>query len=584
VRLGPGDITGFQSGLVTGVSTPVHDRPAVVVTPFTFAARASAPPVQLSDTGETDLERIVEAANVAATRLALPEPRSPWPAPLPDTVTLDELAAFETPDLCDGDLWSAPLGLLDDPSTQTQRTYSWRAADGNLLVYGVAGSGTSTALVSLALSLGRRYSPEQLHLYALDFGTQALAPLAALPHMGSVLQPAERERHERLVRMLRDEVTRRQHLFRAAEVSRVRDYVDAHPLPAVVLLVDNWSAFTAAFDDVPGMAVRDDLTRVIADGAGLGVYVVATADRPMAIPAAVSTLVPEKLALRLSDRHDFGYFGISAKDVPQLPTGRALHAGSRLEVQLAIPGAPVAELVAALVDRWGAAPSRALPTPVGVLPEEVALDEVAAGAVLDGDDWWLPVGVGADSLTAVGLRLSEGEHVLYAGASRSGRSTLLVTTLTVVARHRPDIATTVVALRRSPLRDLCDVHTLVTSHDGLAAALDELCAAYGPRLLVIDDADTVDDPEGRLAALARERQPGLRIVAAGRADTLRTTYGHWTAELRRSRQGVVLKPRTDADGELWSTPLPRYGPSRFSPGRGYLVADGEVELVQVAQP
>jgi hypothetical protein len=61
-------------------------------------------------------------------------------------------------------------------------------------------------------------------------------------------------------------------------------------------------------------------------------------------------------------------------------------------------------------------------------------------------------------------------------------------------------------------------------------------------------------------------------------------YGHWTQELRRGRQGIALHPRADVDGELWYTSLPRHGPPVLVPGRGYLITDGGVELIQVAQP
>ncbi len=45
------------------------------------------------------------------------------------------------------------VALADDPRRQTQYPVGWDLAEGNLLLYGVPGSGTTTALASLALSL-----------------------------------------------------------------------------------------------------------------------------------------------------------------------------------------------------------------------------------------------------------------------------------------------------------------------------------------------------------------------------------------------------------------------------------------------
>ena len=101
-------------------------------------------------------------------------------------------------------------------------------------------------------------------------------------------------------------------------------------------------------------------------------------------------------------------------------------------------------------------------------------------------------------------------------------------------------------------------------------------------LVLVDDADLVDDPSNALGTLATSARSGLHLVAAGRADRLRATYGHWTTNLRSSGVGLVLRPDLDRDGDLWGIRLPRDVESRRGDGRGLLVADGEVELVQVA--
>src|SRR5439155_631833 len=80
---------------------------------------------------------------------------------------------------------AVPVGLADDPDRQRQIPFFFDPAAGNLLLYGVSGAGTTTALATLALVLAEAHPVERLHLYVLDFGTQALAPLADLPHVGA---------------------------------------------------------------------------------------------------------------------------------------------------------------------------------------------------------------------------------------------------------------------------------------------------------------------------------------------------------------------------------------------------------------
>jgi DNA segregation ATPase FtsK/SpoIIIE, S-DNA-T family len=73
------------------------------------------------------------------------------------------------------------------------------------------------------------------------------------------------------------------------------------------------------------------------------------------------------------------------------------------------------------------------------------------------------------------------------------------------------------------------------------------------------------------------------VVAAGRSDALRSAYGHWTRDVRRSRLGLALCPEPE-DGELLGATFPRRDRPAPSPGRGYLVVDGLAEVLQVARP
>ena len=99
-------------------------------------------------------------------------------------------------------------------------------------------------------------------------------------------------------------------------------------------------------------------------------------------------------------------------------------------------------------------------------------------------------------------------------------------------------------------------------------------------MLVVDDADRVDDP--RLGALAQEHRRGLLIAAAGRPDALRPLYGHWTTVVRRSRLGVLLAGCADIDGDLLGELLPRRLPIPARPGLAWLVDAGGRRLVQLA--
>ncbi len=103
-------------------------------------------------------------------------------------------------------------------------------------------------------------------------------------------------------------------------------------------------------------------------------------------------------------------------------------------------------------------------------------------------------------------------------------------------------------------------------------------------LVVVDDADMFDDPDGRLVR-AMSAHPGLTVVAAGRPGPLRAAYGHWTQVVRRSRHGLLLDGVDALDADLLGAVIPRGRREPAAPGRGWLVVDGDAkEVVQISRP
>jgi len=118
-------------------------------------------------------------------------------------------------------------------------------------------------------------------------------------------------------------------------------------------------------------------------------------------------------------------------------------------------------------------------------------------------------------------------------------------------------------------------------HRSPAAIFDDI-PPCGRVLIAVDDAELVDDVGGALAALSASRRPGLMIVATGKPDSLRQSYGHWTGVIRRSRLGLVMAASSDLDGDLVGVVLPRHTPIPVRPGLAWLVSDGDAVLAQVA--
>ncbi|MBV9951357.1 MAG: FHA domain-containing protein [Acidimicrobiia bacterium] len=559
VRLGPGEVVAVQTALSTGVATALGHGP-VEVRPFRFGPQPPAVEAAAGSGTESDLQRLVDAAVEAHRRSGRPFPRRPWPDPLPSEVDLDALDA-----LAGATGPAVPFALADDPDAQTQYPVGWDPAGGNLLLAGIPGSGTTTACASVVLALAARASADDLHIHALDLGAGDLAPLAGLPHVGSVVTAAEPERQLRLVRWLR------------AELDRRRAGTDGAESPRVVLVLDGLAAFRAQWDDSLS-GVMEDLQRVFADGPDHGLHTVVAADRLGAVPAWLQSLVRQRWLFRTGDPIELSSVGLRTSDVPALGPGGAVLADGGLVVQVARPADGVTAAVARLAARHANEVARP-PVAIGVLPTEVDPQLIAAAARLDDDRWVLPVGISSATLGVAALTLHPGEHALVAGPSRSGRSTTLATIAGVARSAQPDVHIVAVTAGRSPLETSPDVDAVLRADD---PRISELAAASGPVLVLVDDADLVDDTAGALTALLTLRRAGLHVVAAGRNEALRAAYGHWTRPVRASRAAVLLQPDLDLDGDLAGTMLPRRSIVALTRGRGYVVCGGERDIVQIA--
>ncbi len=585
LRLGPGELIAFQTAIVS--TTGADEAAKITWHPFGFAAEQEAPigPSLPGDTdavcGPTDLERLVAATLDAAAECGIDPPRRPWPDPLPAMVTPEELDTSRNPDGVDTDRVdpddvgadgcgiAVAWGLVDEPERQRRRTAWWTPEDGSLLVYGSPGSGTTGLLATIATGLIDGTDASRVHLYVIDCDGGKLLRLDGFPHVGGVIGPGDRERQIRLLRMLTTEI----------DIRRTRR--GSHPeSPLVVVLIDDIGSFGEAFGELTDAAWRESMVRIVIDGPAVGVVSIVTARRPGAVPAVLAGTVARKLLFRLVDPVAAAGFGIR-RSLVDLPVGRAIDPASGSAIQVAHRN----------LDRWAAAhPLRTGshrtdargggPAPVDTLPEVVQSAEIAAAASIAGDTWFIPLGLGDTTRQVIGQHLGDGDHLLIAGEPRSGRSSLLASISAVMSECDPALDIRVVALRSSPLQDLPGVDHLVTDPGEVRDAVRAVLGVEGRRLVLIDDVDDIDECE-ELRHLVTARQPGLRVVGVGRRD-LKTRYRHWALDLCRSRRGVWLRPSPGSDTDLWSTPMPRRVSPGMPAGRGFLVAEGTVEVIQAA--
>ncbi len=576
VRLGPSELIPVQTALVSGI-TAGPAAAAVSTEPFVVTGDGERQNGSEADSSAaSDLQRLVVAATDAfAGAHTL---RRPWLPPLPGNVGLDELLAMGPPRALGGDTaWSSRSPSPTTPRLRPSIRSAGTSNAGNLLLYGIGGSGTTTALSTLALALAETSDPARLHMYVMDFGAGELGALSGLPHVGAVIGAAEHERQRRLLRRLRGELGVRRSMDPAARASA----------PRIVVLLDGYGGFASEHGDIGGDALREALARVWADGAELGIHVAIAADRLGAVPTALASLAQQRLAFQLADVADYAQFGLMRRAIPHFVPGRAVVGGSAQVIQVARgpEESSLAEDVAVRAERAGqvpgATPAEGGPPPVGVLPESVGIDALLGAGRAEREPLFIPFGIGDETLEPAGFELYEGDHAMIAGPARTGRTTALVVVAAVLSRLYPDIPLVGVATRRSALRECAALSKVVTAAEELGELVTELREAEQLHVLLVDDADVVDDPTRGLSDLFAAPRANLHAIIAGRTDALKT-LGHWSVGVRRARTGLLLQPDVQVDGPLLGVTLPRRPTPPVRAGCGYRVDPGGFELVQVA--
>ncbi|MDT9690561.1 FtsK/SpoIIIE domain-containing protein [Streptomyces sp. P9(2023)] len=608
VRSGAQSLVGVQSARIGG-RRPATGKlgPMASLIPLGWGSLSRPLPraAEADDDGTmvTDLAVLVDAIRAGSEKMGFPAPRSPWLPPLPAHVTVDELAAVAGEPPAHGDVEPIGYALTDLPAKQSRKPFALDLVEGeHTMLAGGARSGRSTALRTLGGALARATSPTDVHVYAIDCGSNALLPLVRLPHVGAVVNRDEPDRVRRLIERLLGEITRRQQLLAMQGASSATEQrASAAPedrLPWMVLLLDSWEGFVSTFENYDYGKLVEMIQRVFREGSAVGLKVVMTADRS-GLSGLVASAFADRLITRFADPNDYSMAGIQPREVPKnMPPGRALRITDtgidETQIALLDPDPAGQAQVRTLREigeeahaRHGRIPAGRRPMRVDALPSRITAREALA---LDPDfaapsSLWALLAVGGDELSPLGVDLEEsGPGFVIAGPPKSGRSTaLLCATESLLAAGTP---VALVTPRRSPLRDLegrpgvLGVLNAESREDDLAELLEK--AEGRAYVIVADDAELLYDTrldEALEAELRKGVDGGLGVLAAGTTDSLSSQYRGFVTAARKSRNGLLLAPQSSQDGELFGIRLPANiggGPT----GSGLLVAGGSFRPVQ----
>ncbi|GAB2026849.1 type VII secretion protein EssC [Lactovum odontotermitis] len=336
--------------------------------------------VQGHDTSDlpTQLEAVIEEVCRTFEETDLTLPAKPWLPNLEDKIVTPLVIQTEERNLC------IPLGLMDIPSQQVQKEYLFDLEkSSHTVIFSSPGYGKSTALQTLVMNLARQNTPEQVQFYLMDFGTNGLQPLKELPHVADITGVEETEKVDKLLAHLKGLISSRRQLFQLEAVSGFRQYEmkTGKTLPVIVSLLDGYDAVVE--DTSRRDKIDEVLNLVLREGAGLGIYLILSANRSGAILSRMAANIHTNIALTMLDDNEYrAIFNMKGLLTPQKPgRGQILTEDQLREIQIYLANDGKTELdytnrlideTKAMAEAW----TGDVPAPLPILPNPLTYSVV----------------------------------------------------------------------------------------------------------------------------------------------------------------------------------------------------------------
>ena len=262
------------------------------------------------------LKHIIDIANKVGKKA-----RRLWLENIPETILVDNLEK-QYSFVKENYHPAVIIGEYDAPEKQEQGKVVWDlVSDGNTAVLGTEGTENELLLNTIIYGLAKNYTPEEINIYAIDYGSESLRRFQGLPHVGGMAFQGDDETYGNLIKLLRDEMALRKKKF--VDYGGVySSYVKNSPnkMPLMLVIVNNFDSISESNND--SYDVYPDLVR---DSDRYGIVYVFTGSGISSINRKIIQSLPNIYTYKLKDQYDYGSaFNVRTKVSPRDTFGRGL--------------------------------------------------------------------------------------------------------------------------------------------------------------------------------------------------------------------------------------------------------------------
>ena len=514
----------------------------------------------------TELDAVIGQLSEVAGLLGM-RAHALWIDPLPASLALDEVdrrcaggAGADVP---------CTIGLVDDPWNQRYvRLDVDLAVAGNVLLYGMPGSGVERLLCSAVASVVRGCGGDRLWVYGIDLGQGELACLARLPQWGGLVRAGETERMESLMGLMEGVLAdRRERAMGGKGADEVR----------VVVALSNLAAWMDQF-----ATLGERLEALVREGARFGMHVLASTASVLGTSMRLRSSFGAEFATVLHDEGDYATLlgGLGGASLPKTPLRGLVRLSDHVHE---FQGAHVTDAMLANIARACDIGSSPAPPRIPTMPQHVLPDMLAQHT----SSSILAVGLAKDGVRPCCVRMGPSHPLVVAGDDPEALQRFVAGLCDVLGRA---LAPVVVVDpfgelagvgERDVVRDLDAFGRLVASMGG-GAHESVIVLANALRLVESLSADVADRLRSLVSQPAAGKGPSLVLAMEGwRASSV---YEPWIRAAVSMGSGVwvgngfltqTLFPFAQADSSYRST-IPATD--------GYAIERGTIRAVRLVEP
>lgn len=214
-----------------------------------------------------------------------------------------------------------PVGIFDDPTRQLQAEGHIDLSAGNLVIVGASQFGKTNFLQLLNRYLAESFSPKEVSIYILDFGSMALRVFESLNHVGGVIISSEDEKLKNFYRMIMKEVAVRKDRFANLGITSFNSYKEAGytDIPFVVVEIDNYIAYKELYPQYD-----ETFLNLCRECISVGICIVLTSSAANSLGYKYMSNFPNRVALYCNTRDEYGSLFERCKMEPKSTPGRGI--------------------------------------------------------------------------------------------------------------------------------------------------------------------------------------------------------------------------------------------------------------------